>query len=142
MRRLVLLTLLVAATVLVAPNPALAMGSPKIAALQAALWQSGLYHGDLSGVMNRATVRAVKRLQRSAGLAADGVVGPIGGVQEKIASAARDQATVFIMPKDNCAGVREVPSGMRLVTVATVSEAIAALHSLNDPATSAGVPGC
>lgn len=53
MRRLVLLTLLVAATVLVAPNPALATGSPKIAALQAALWQSGLYHGDLSGVMNR-----------------------------------------------------------------------------------------
>jgi peptidoglycan hydrolase-like protein with peptidoglycan-binding domain len=76
MRRLVLLTLLVAATVLVAPNPSLAAGTPKVAALQAALWQRGLYHGDLSGVMNRATVRAVKRLQRSAGLAADGVVGP------------------------------------------------------------------
>jgi PDZ domain-containing protein len=73
---------------------------------------------------------------------ADGAVGAIGGVQEKIASAARDQATVFLLPKDNCNGVRGVPAGMRLVTVATVSEAIAALHSLNDPATQAGVPGC
>jgi peptidoglycan hydrolase-like protein with peptidoglycan-binding domain len=76
MRRLVLLTLLTAATVLVAPNPALATGSPKLAALQAALWQRGLYHGNLSGIMNRATVRGVKRLQRSAGLAVDGIVGP------------------------------------------------------------------
>lgn len=73
---------------------------------------------------------------------ADGVVGPIGGVQEKIAAAARDQATVFLLPKDNCAGVREVPAGMRLVSVGTVSEAIAALHSLSDPATADGVPGC
>ncbi|MHB8059654.1 MAG: peptidoglycan DD-metalloendopeptidase family protein [Gaiellaceae bacterium] len=76
MRRLVLLTLLMAATVLVAPNPALAAGSSKVAALQAALWQRGLYHGDLSGIMNRATVRGVKRLQRSAGLSVDGIAGP------------------------------------------------------------------
>jgi PDZ domain-containing protein len=73
---------------------------------------------------------------------ADGVVGPIGGVQEKIAAASRDQATVFLLPKDNCDGVREVPAGLRLVTVGTVSEAIAALHSLNDAATANGVPGC
>jgi len=76
MRRLVLLILLMAATVLVAPNPASATGSSKIAAIQAALWQRGLYHGNLSGVMSKATVRGVKRLQRSSGLAADGVVGP------------------------------------------------------------------
>jgi murein DD-endopeptidase MepM/ murein hydrolase activator NlpD len=76
MRRLVLLTVLTAATVLVAPNPALAAGSPKVAALQASLWQRGLYHGNLSGIMNPATVRGVKRLQRSAGLTVDGIVGP------------------------------------------------------------------
>jgi peptidoglycan hydrolase-like protein with peptidoglycan-binding domain len=76
MRRLVLVTLLMAATLLVAPNPALATGSSKTAALQAALWQRGLYHGDLSGIMNRATVRGVRRLQRSAGLTTDGIVGP------------------------------------------------------------------
>lgn len=73
---------------------------------------------------------------------AEGTVGPIGGVQEKLAAASRDQATVFLLPKDNCAGVREVPAGLRLVTVSTVSEAIAALHSLNDAATADGVPGC
>ncbi|MBN9106331.1 MAG: PDZ domain-containing protein [Propionibacteriaceae bacterium] len=72
----------------------------------------------------------------------DGAVGAIGGVQEKLAAASRDHATVFLLPKDNCSGVREVPAGMRLVSVATVSEAVAALHSLDDPATQAGVPGC
>jgi peptidoglycan hydrolase-like protein with peptidoglycan-binding domain len=76
MRRLALLTPLVAAAVLVAPNPALAMGNSKIAALQAALWQRGLYHGNVSGITNRATVRGVKRLQRSSGLVVDGIVGP------------------------------------------------------------------
>lgn len=76
MRRLVLLTLLAATAALVPAAPAFATGSPKIAALQAALWQRDLYHGNLSGTMNRATVRGVKRLQRSAGLAVDGIVGP------------------------------------------------------------------
>lgn len=76
MRRLVLLTPLVVATMLVAANPALATGSSKVAALQAALWQRGLYHGNVSGITNRATVRGVKRLQRSAGLVVDGIVGP------------------------------------------------------------------
>ncbi len=75
-------------------------------------------------------------------LSADGVVGQIGGVQEKISAAARDQASIFLMPKGNCDGVREVPAGVRLVTVGTLREAIAALHSLNDAATAAGVPGC
>jgi peptidoglycan hydrolase-like protein with peptidoglycan-binding domain len=75
MRRLVLLTLLAAATVFVAPNPALATGSSKVAALQVALWQRGLYHGDVSGIMNPATVRGVRHLQRSSGLVVDGIVG-------------------------------------------------------------------
>ena len=76
MRRMVSLTLLVAATALVAPNPALATRSSKIAALQVALWQKGFYRGNVSGIANRATVRGVKRLQRVAGLTADGIVGP------------------------------------------------------------------
>lgn len=76
MRRFVVLTLLALATVLVTPNPALASESSKIAALQTALWQRGLYHGNVSGVMTPATVRGVKRLQRSTGLVVDGVVGP------------------------------------------------------------------
>lgn len=73
---------------------------------------------------------------------ADGVVGPIGGVQEKLAAASRDHATVFLLPKDNCSSVRAVPAGLRLVSVGTVSEAITALHALNDEATASGVPGC
>ena len=76
MRRLVLLTLFVAATAFVPASPAVAMGNAKVAALQSALWQRGLYRGNVSGILNQATVRGVKRLQRSAGLAVDGIVGP------------------------------------------------------------------
>ncbi|HEY5160532.1 MAG TPA: peptidoglycan DD-metalloendopeptidase family protein [Gaiellaceae bacterium] len=75
MRRLVLLILLAVATVFVAPSPALATGGSKVAALQVALWQRGLYHGDVSGIMNPATVRGVRHLQRSSGLVVDGIVG-------------------------------------------------------------------
>jgi len=76
MRRLVLATLLAAAIALVPAGPAFGLGTPKVAALQAALWQRGLYHGNVSGIMNGATVRGVKRLQRSAGVTVDGIVGP------------------------------------------------------------------
>jgi murein DD-endopeptidase MepM/ murein hydrolase activator NlpD len=76
MRRMALLTLLTAATALFVSNPALATQNSKIAALQTVLWQKGFYHGNVSGTENQATVRGVKRLQRSAGLIADGIVGP------------------------------------------------------------------
>jgi murein DD-endopeptidase MepM/ murein hydrolase activator NlpD len=76
MRRSFLLILFAATAVLAAPTPALAVGSSQIASVQAALWQRGLYHGDISGIMNQATVRGVKRVQRSAGLVVDGIAGP------------------------------------------------------------------
>lgn len=56
--------------------PAPAAGA-QVAALQTALWARGIYHGDVSGIMTPATLRAVKRLQRRAGLVPDGVVGPL-----------------------------------------------------------------
>ena len=49
MRRMVSLTLLVAATALVVSNPALATRSSKVAALQVALWHKGFYRGTVSG---------------------------------------------------------------------------------------------
>ena len=47
-----------------------------VAALQVALRARGLYGGAVDAIAGPATTRAVRSLQRGAGLAADGVVGP------------------------------------------------------------------
>lgn len=63
------------AFLLLAPN-AFAVGDPEVAALQVGLRQRGFYAGTVDGVLGAGTQRAVRRLQRRAGLAADGVPGP------------------------------------------------------------------
>ena len=62
-----------------------------------------------------------------------GNIGAIGGLQEKVAGAVRDHADVFLMPRVNCAELGG-PVDVRVVPVATLAEAIAALEALNDPA--------
>jgi murein DD-endopeptidase MepM/ murein hydrolase activator NlpD len=61
---------------LVLAPPAAASGNAGIAALQVALRARGYYAGTIDGVKGQATTRAIKRLQRRAGLSADGVVRP------------------------------------------------------------------
>ncbi len=75
-------------------------------------------------------------------MAADGTVGPIGGVQEKIAASVRDGASIFVMPRKNCVDVGTPPSGIRVVPVDTLSEAIEALSKLADDQTAGSVAGC
>lgn len=75
-------------------------------------------------------------------ISGDGTVGAIGGIQEKVAGAEGAGATVFLVPADNCADVRGLSTPVQLVRVATLSEAIAALEDLKDPARAAGVKGC
>ena len=61
-----------------------------------------------------------------------GVVGPIGGIQQKIAGAKKAGATVFLAPASECADARSVaPSSMTLVKVTTLSGALDALAAIN-----------
>ena len=53
-----------------------------------------------------------------------GVVGPIGGINEKIMSAKKVGATVFFAPVDNAEEISNVPEGIKVVTVATLAQAI------------------
>jgi hypothetical protein len=57
------------------PSPAAASRDAGVAALQVALHTRGLYAGSIDGLKGPATTAAIKRLQRRAGLAADGVAG-------------------------------------------------------------------
>jgi Lon-like protease len=60
----------------------------------------------------------------------DGHVGPIGGIQLKMIAARDKGATVFLVPKDNCAdALAKHPDGLKLIKVDTLHNAIQALRA-------------
>ena len=61
-------------------------------------------------------------------ITARGIVGPIGGINEKIMSARKVGATVFFAPVDNADEISNVPDGIKVVTVATLAQAISYLE--------------
>jgi PDZ domain-containing protein len=70
----------------------------------------------------------------------DGKVGPIGGIQLKMIAARDKGASVFLAPADNCADVRgATPSGLQVVKVSTLHEAVGDLAKLENKQS---VPGC
>ncbi len=69
-----------------------------------------------------------------------GAVGQIGGISLKMIAAHRAGATVFLAPAGNCADVRgNIPSGLDVIKVATLHEAITDLDTL---AQGGPVPHC
>ncbi|MEU5215736.1 S16 family serine protease [Streptomyces sp. NPDC020807] len=72
----------------------------------------------------------------------DGKVGAVGGVSLKTQAAARDGATVFLVPKDECSDAEaERPEGLRLVPVTTLNDAVESLRALGQGQESK-VPSC
>jgi PDZ domain-containing protein len=72
---------------------------------------------------------------------AKGNVGEIGGIQLKMIAAHDAGATMFLAPAGNCSDVRgAIPSGLQVVRVATLSDAV---HDLLVPADkAASLPSC
>jgi PDZ domain-containing protein len=64
----------------------------------------------------------------------DGRVGPIGSVAEKVAAAEREQAVLFLAPRENAEAATRAARQLRVVPVSTFDEALAALEQL-DPET-------
>jgi len=92
-------------------------------------------------IIDRLTLEDLTGGRRIAGtgeISVDREVLPIGGVAEKLVAARRQGATVFLIPRDNCPDVHgRVPSGLRLVPVATLDDALRFLRQPETPA-----PGC
>ncbi|MER7704197.1 S16 family serine protease [Kitasatospora sp. NPDC097605] len=87
--------------------------------------------GDLTGGLTIAGTGTIDE---------QGVIGPVGGVPLKTQAAARDGATVFLLPKDECADAKvNTPAGLRLVPVGTLAESVSALEALR---TGGAVPAC
>jgi PDZ domain-containing protein len=62
---------------------------------------------------------------------ADGKVGPIGGVPQKLVASKNAGAKYFLTPKDNCAeAVANQQAGLPLVQVASLNDALAALADI------------
>ncbi|MFV0427966.1 MAG: PDZ domain-containing protein [Arachnia sp.] len=70
-----------------------------------------------------------------------GQVGAIGGVRQKIKGAEDGNASVFILPEANCNDIGGLDTSLRLVPVANLKEAIAALQLLRQD-DDAEVPTC
>lgn len=72
-----------------------------------------------------------KHIAGTGTIEADGKVGPIGGIQQKIAGAKEGGASTFLVPADNCRAAAGAPTdGIRLVRIATLHDAVTALEAL------------
>ncbi|WP_234322843.1 S16 family serine protease [Streptomyces sp. NRRL S-350] len=87
--------------------------------------------GDLTGGLTIAGTGTIDK---------DGTVGPVGGVPLKTQAAARDGATVFLLPRDECTDAKvNTPKTLRLVPVGTLAEAVSVLQALKS---GGSVPAC
>jgi len=60
----------------------------------------------------------------------EGHVGPVGGVEFKVRAAEREGADIFLVPKDEVREATDAASHVRVIGVATLQEAFAALRTL------------
>lgn len=74
---------------------------------------------------------------------ASGEVGPIGGVVQKLYGAKSSGASVFLAPAGNCPEiVGNEPSGLRVVKIEKLRDAVAALEKLSKNEDLASLPSC
>lgn len=74
---------------------------------------------------------------------ATGVVGPIGGIRQKLFGAKDAGASVFLAPQSNCGEVvGHVPSGLRVFSVETLDDALTVLETVRDDGDLDALPTC
>ena len=76
-------------------------------------------------------------------ITADGVVGPIGGIRQKLWGAVDAGAEWFLAPKDNCSDVvGHVPDGLEVFAVQTLDDAVAVLDAIREDGDLDALPRC
>jgi PDZ domain-containing protein len=83
-----------------------------------------------------------KRIAGTGTIDADGVVGPIGGIRQKLVGARNAGARYFLAPADNCSEVvKHIPDGLTVVKIATLNSARDAVTAIA-AGKAADLPGC
>nr|WP_244960660.1 S16 family serine protease [Pseudoclavibacter chungangensis] len=77
-------------------------------------------------------------------MTADGVVGPIGGVRQKLFAAQAAGAEAFLVPVDNCAEALDggVPGDLPLYAVSDLDDGLAAVEAIASGAGQGNLPSC
>jgi len=82
-----------------------------------------------------------RKIAGSGTISADGSVGPIGGIAEKIIAAKKTGATILFASKSNCDEIPKTVSGITVIAISNLDQAVSYLqqHKSSD---SAGIYGC
>jgi Lon-like protease len=98
------------------------------------------------GIYDKLTPGSLTGGERIAGtgtIDAEGAVGPIGGIRQKLYGAQQAGADWFLAPESNCDQVvGHVPEGMDVVAVGTLDDALAAVEAIADGKGMSGLPTC
>ncbi|NYD76747.1 YlbL family protein [Arthrobacter cupressi] len=90
--------------------------------------------GDLTGG---------KHIAGTGTISPDGVVGPIGGIAQKMHGAKDEGASLFLAPAANCEDVvGHIPDGLQVVKVETLDDAETAVKRLAAGQDTSGLPAC
>lgn len=93
------------------------------------MWALGLY--DLLSDLDLA---AGRRIAGTGAISLSGEVLPIGGVEEKVRGAERNDAALFLVPRENLEAAKTVGAEIEIVAVANLSEAVRVLTRSANPA--------
>ncbi|TDN92516.1 PDZ domain-containing protein [Microbacterium sp. BK668] len=98
------------------------------------------------GIIDTLTPGELNGGQKVAGtgtITADGTVGPIGGIRQKLWGADGAGADYFLAPEANCDEVvGHIPSGLRVFAVETLDDALDALSAVREGADLDALPTC
>ncbi|NKF31482.1 ATP-dependent serine peptidase containing a PDZ domain protein, partial [Pseudomonas sp. BGM005] len=90
--------------------------------------------GELNGGENIAGTGTIE---------ADGTVGPIGGIRQKLYGARDAGAEFFLAPQSNCDEVTgHVPDGLTVISTGTLDDSLAALEVIADGGDVESLPTC
>lgn len=102
-----------------------------------------IYSLGILNKINKYDITGGKTIAGTGTIDEKGNVGAIGGIQLKMLGAKRDGATWFLSPESNCDEVAgHIPSGLRVVKVATLDDAWKALEAIRSGKNVKNLPSC
>ncbi|MCU1527242.1 MAG: hypothetical protein JWP75_1005 [Frondihabitans sp.] len=98
------------------------------------------------GIIDKTTPGALNGGKTVAGtgtITADGVIGAIGGIRQKMYGARDAGATVFLAPQSNCDEVTgHIPAGLSVYAVTTLNQSVKVLDTIADKGDTSKLPMC